>query len=413
MSLLHAMCSATGFILEGMTGVIGLYQVIISMYGFLPRQPHRTYQPTKRIVAIIPAHNEAHVIGNLIDSLKAQRYPRALYDIVVIADHCTDGTARVARRRGASVYVREGEQERGKGHAIAWLLRAFSEERVDYDAISIFDADNLVHPDFLMEMNHQLSAGHRVIQGYLGVKNPFDTWVTVSLAISYWFSNRMWQYARRRLGLACALGGTGLCIDYTVIREVGWHATGLTEDVEFGVRCVLAGIIPVWAHDAKVFDEKPLDIKTSARQRIRWMQGHFLCAREHMFLLCKQGLLERNLLKLDAGLYLFQPMRFLFLFISSITVGIQAFTHSHVSPGIHLIPTYMWGIINGFLFLQVPFALLLERVNWRAYAGLTLLPFFLWTWGPVTLYAFFTKTNRRWVHTHHRRALQFDDLRSR
>ncbi|ETJ32606.1 Glycosyl transferase, group 2 family, partial [human gut metagenome] len=52
-------------------------------------------------------------------------------------------------------------------------------ERMDrkYDAFLIFDADNLVHPQFMLEMNDHLEKGESVIQGYLNSKNPTDSWV--------------------------------------------------------------------------------------------------------------------------------------------------------------------------------------------------------------------------------------------
>ena len=60
-------------------------------------------------MAIIPAHNEETVVGNLVESLKNQEYDKNLYDIYVIADNCTDRTARIAREAGAIVYERYDE----------------------------------------------------------------------------------------------------------------------------------------------------------------------------------------------------------------------------------------------------------------------------------------------------------------
>ncbi|WP_067932054.1 glycosyltransferase family 2 protein [Alicyclobacillus kakegawensis] len=414
MSLVHILLNTLYLLMQLFTGVIGVYQILTSLFGVWHRKRPITFHPQKRFAVIIPAHNEERVIGPLVDSLMDQDYPRRLVDIHVIADHCTDHTREVAERHGALVHVRHHEENRGKGYAIEWMLERLWEGPVQYDAVVMVDADNLVARDFLRRMNQRLCEGHKVIQGYLGVKNPFDTWVSVSMAISYWFSNRMWQNARQNLGLSCSLGGTGLCIDVGLLREMGWGATGLTEDLEFGVRCVERGILPIWDHDAKVYDEKPTTILASARQRLRWMQGHFHCARQHMWPLIKAGIRERNFAKIDAGIYLFQPMRFLILFLTSLMMLLQITPHttplSHVTS---LLPTQFWVGVNVFLYLQMPLALLLERVNWRAYFGLIILPFFLWTWGPVVLQAYFTKGNRKWAHTIHKRAIRLDQLRSR
>ncbi|WP_026962421.1 glycosyltransferase family 2 protein [Alicyclobacillus herbarius] len=414
MSLVHIILNTLYLLMQLFTGVIGIYQILTSLFGIWHRRRPVTFHPQKRFAVIIPAHNEERVIGPLVDSLMAQDYPRRLYDVHVIADHCTDHTREVAERHGATVHVRRNQANRGKGYAIEWMLERLWQGPTHYDAVVMVDADNLVAMDFLRRMNQRLCEGHRVIQGYLGVKNPFDTWVSVSMAISYWFSNRMWQNARQNLGLSCSLGGTGLCIDMALLHEMGWGATGLTEDLEFGVRCVERGILPIWDHDAKVYDEKPTTIMASARQRLRWMQGHFHCARQHMWPLIQAGIRERDFAKIDAGIYLFQPMRFLILFLTSVMMLLQITPHAtpltHVTS---LLPTQFWVAVNVFLYLQMPLALLLERVNWRAYFGLIILPFFLWTWGPVVLQAYFTKSNRKWTHTVHKRAIRLDQLRSR
>lgn len=415
MSLLHLLINLIYVTMQVFTGVIGVYQIFMSFFGVWHRREQIRHEPKKRFAVVISAHNEEQVIGPLLDSLISQAYPKELYDVHVIADNCTDHTREVAQKHSAIVHVRVNQEKRGKGFAIEWMLERLWSWPVSYDAVVMFDADNLVAPDFLRAMNDKMCDGHQVIQGYLGVKNPFDTWVSVSMGISYWYSNRMWQNGRQNLKLSSSLGGTGLCIDMELLKEMGWEATGLTEDLEFGVRCVERGIIPIWAHDAKVYDEKPTTLLASMRQRLRWMQGHFHCAKHHMFPLIKAGIRERDFTKLDAGIYLFQPMRFLILFLTSLMMLLQIFVPqttmmSHVTS---LLPTDFWIGVNVFLYLQMPLALLLEKVNWRAYFGLLLLPFFLWTWGPVVFQAYFTKRNRKWSHTIHKRAIRLDQMRSR
>jgi len=414
MSLFHFMINGLYLLMQVFTGIIGVYQIVMSLPGIWHRRVQIQHQPEKRFAVLIAAHNEERVIGPLIDSLVGQEYPRPLFDIHVIADNCTDHTRDVALRHGATVHLRVNKEKRGKGFAIEWMIERLQKITASYDAVVMFDADNLVAPDFLRIMNDKLTGGHQVIQGYLGVKNPFDTWVSVSMAISYWFSNRMWQNARQNMGLSSSLGGTGLCIDMELLQEMGWEATGLTEDLEFGVRCVERGIIPIWAHDAKVYDEKPMTLLASMRQRLRWMQGHFHCAHHHMLPLIKAGLRERSFVKLDAGIYLFQPMRFLILFLTSLMMLLRiSAPHTMMSSVTSLLPTDFWIAVNVFLYLQMPLALFLEKVNWRAYFGMLLIPFFLWTWGPVTFQAYFTKANRKWAHTVHKRAIRIDQLRSR
>ena len=103
--------------------------------------------------------------------------------------------------------------------------RLFGLER-QYDAVCVFDADNLVHPDFLKIMNNHLCSGERLIQGYMDSKNPEDTWVSGMFSISFWIVNHIWHLAKYNIGLSCVLGGTGMCIDTKLLKQYGWGPDG-------------------------------------------------------------------------------------------------------------------------------------------------------------------------------------------
>ena len=168
------------------------------------------------------------VIKYHLESLKQINYPKDLFDIYVIVDNCTDNTAAIARQEGARVYERFSNQ-RGKGYALEWMFnRLFEmENERTYDAVCIFDADNVVSSNFLLEMNSKLKKGYRSIQGYLDTKNPNDSWVTACYATAYWSMNRMWQLARYNRGLSNAMGGTGVCLEYNLLKEFGWGPPAL------------------------------------------------------------------------------------------------------------------------------------------------------------------------------------------
>ncbi|MDB5083527.1 MAG: Beta-monoglucosyldiacylglycerol synthase, partial [Bacilli bacterium] len=356
-------------------------------------------------------HNEAEVIEPLLENLKSLDYPRELFDVFVICDNCTDRTADIVRSHGLNAMERFDKDKRGKGFAIEWMLERLWELPRSYDAVVMFDADNLAGRNFLIEMNEKLMQGDRVIQAYLDTKNPYDSWVCASYAVTYWFMNRMWQLARYNMGMANALGGTGICIDTQLLKEVGWGATSLTEDLEYTVRCVERGIYPTWAHNAVVYDEKPLTLVASMRQRLRWMQGHFDCAQRFFWPLLKKAIRTRNLSQFDAALYLFQPVRLLMVVATSIMLYLQIATPVYKMLGIsQLLPTWFWWAINIVLFLQTPLAMLLERKPLKAYIGLIVYPLFLLTWIPITIVAFFTRNNKQWSHTVHTRSIRLEEV---
>ena len=103
--------------------IFWLYQIMVSLCSLVKiKEKPLKINKNHKFMAIIPAHNEEAVVGNLIESLTKQNYDKNLYDIYVIADNCTDNTAKVAREAGAIVYERFDETKKTKGYALDWFL---------------------------------------------------------------------------------------------------------------------------------------------------------------------------------------------------------------------------------------------------------------------------------------------------
>lgn len=405
------------FALQIMVGAIGVYQFVLSIWGWAGKKSATRHEPSKSFAVLIAAHNEEKVVGALIENLLKLNYPRELFDVFVICDNCTDGTADIARRYpGVIACERANKHQRGKGFAIEWMLKELWNRSRHYDGVVMLDADNLVESDFLLHMNNSLCDGHKVIQGYLDTKNPEDSWITAAYGITYWFCNRLWQLPRTRLGMANFLGGTGMCFDSDLLKEMGWGATSLVEDLEFTVRCVQRGIYPTMNYDAKVYDEKPLTFRASARQRLRWMQGHFSVARRYFFPLLWSSIKERNLAKFDTALYtvtvynvLIGSLLTLVLWFDQALPGVPTFTSIY-----YYLPVWVAAISIFVSCAQFPFAMMLEKVkSWKVYANLLLFPVFLLSWWPITVYAFFTQNNKTWSHTQHTRVLRLEEVRGK
>ena len=259
--------------------IFWLYQLLISLCSLVKLKDKPLLEKKdNRFMAIIPAHNEELVVGNLIESLKNQNYPKDKYDIYVIADNCTDMTKKIAEAAGAIVYERRSPmEERTKGHALQWFLRKKIAENAQYDAFCVFDADNIVDKNFLVNMNKKLCQGEEVVQGYRDIKNPTDSWVSAGYAIFYWMMNRFYHLARYNLGLSPLINGTGFMVKFDVVKPNGWETETLTEDIEFSLQRIIAGKKLGWSTDAIVYDEQPVEFKQSWSQRSRWTVGHIQC----------------------------------------------------------------------------------------------------------------------------------------
>ena len=164
------------------------YQIVFIVISLIKKP--KIYPETDerfKYAVLISARNEANVIDQLIDSIKKQDHPEELIDVYVIADNCTDNTADVARASGAYVVERFNKELIGKGYALSALFDHIR-DTVGFDAYDgyfVIDADNILEPNYISEMNKCYAAGERLVTGYRNSKNFGDSWI--SQGYSVWF----------------------------------------------------------------------------------------------------------------------------------------------------------------------------------------------------------------------------------
>ncbi|MCD2137116.1 glycosyltransferase family 2 protein [Salinicoccus halitifaciens] len=261
--------------------VLYSYKIIYILVAIRAKRRHRpeavSVSHFNKYAVIIAARNEALVIGQLIESIKNQKYPAENIDIFVIADNCTDNTAEVAEKAGAIVRERFNDKKVGKGYALDHMLGIIEDEYSDrqYDGFFIFDADNLLEENYVAKMNDTFNRDYRIVTSYRNSKN-FDTnWI--SSGYSIWFLHEAEYVNRPRMQLnnSGAISGTGFLVGADVFRENGgWVHHLLTEDIEFTVSQVLRGE-KIGYSDAMFYDEQPVTFNQSWRQRMRWAKGIF------------------------------------------------------------------------------------------------------------------------------------------
>ena len=280
-SVFRTVLEAAAAVIGGCLAVMMLYQMVLSFFGFGRKvKDYADHDPQSRFLVLVPAHNEEKVIGDIIDNLYRMDYPRELYDFYIIADNCTDATAETARKMGARVIETRKESPdapTGKPIALRKALEQLGDYQNRYDLMMIFDADNLMDENMFREVNSQyLDKGKPdFIQCYLGAKNKSGV-VAWFYYTGYTLTNRFFDLAKYRLGLNCAIGGTGFAMSTAYLHERGgWTTMSLTEDFEIQVEATLEGRKILWNHVTRVYDEKPTTMRASIRQKIRWGQGHW------------------------------------------------------------------------------------------------------------------------------------------
>ena len=251
------------------------------MYGLVSLRKPWIFvaQKQHRYAVMISARNEEEVIGELIGSLTSQNYPRELLDIYVVADNCTDDTAGAARRAGATVYERFDTVHKGKGYALGYLLHELKADigESGYDGFFVFDADNIIDPNFVNEMNKVFDTGdYQALTSYRNSKNFADNWISAGYGLWFMREARFLNFPRMLIGTNCAISGTGFLISAEVVQQNGgWPYHLLTEDIEFSANCALKGQRIGYCETAVLYDEQPVTFKQSWDQRLRWSKGFY------------------------------------------------------------------------------------------------------------------------------------------
>lgn len=214
-----------------------------------------------RVAVLVPAHDEAAVLGGLLEDLRAQTRPAQV--VLVVADRCRDATLRVAEEGGASVLRLEGP-EGGKGNALVRGLRWLA--RRDWDTVLVVDADCRVGPGFLAGCTAgpgevvQTRVALRAVSGRGGLLYEYLSRV----------ENVVLQGGRAALGLPGFLRGTGMFLGRRALERCPWHADGLTEDRTQGFLFLRAGVPVRHDPDLEVVTPPPERTAESWNQRRRW-----------------------------------------------------------------------------------------------------------------------------------------------
>ncbi len=389
------------------------YQIVVSFCSLIKLKDKKLLiEKDHKFMAVIPAHNEESVIKNLVDSLQEQDYPRELYDIYVIADNCNDNTAQIAKDAGAIVLKRFDEEHKTKGFALNWFLQQKIEENADYDAMCVFDADNIVDKNFLKNMNKKLCQGEEVVQGYRDIKNPTDSWISSGYAIFYWMMHRFYHLARYNLGLSPLLNGTGFMVKFDLLKPDGWQTETLTEDIEYSLINIASGRKLGWAVDAIVYDEQPTTFRASWSQRSRWSVGHLQCMKKYTKDLANGVKEHKTLMNFDGLLYMFGiPMMlltFLLLGVNTLLYFGAEMTFADLVGNFsrYLIATFILPVITGTLIMALEKKEIKPMIK-----GILCYPLFLGSWILINIKCLIKPTTT-WEKIEHVRDINIKEVSS-
>lgn len=352
------------------------YLFVLTLCSGLPRPRPNPIRGGYRFAIVVPAHDEAQMIGDTVASLLAVDYPRDEFSVVVVADNCSDGTAEVARGAGARTLERSDSEHRGKGYALDLAFTTLLAEG-QADALVVVDADTSVSPALLSAFAARLATGERVVQGRYGVRNIDASWRTRLMAIALGMFHDLRSLARERLHLSCGLRGNGMCFAAEVLAAHPHRAHGLVEDVEYGVELGVAGIRVAYAHEAEVRGEMAAGRRAATTQRERWEGGRANLARQWVGPLLRKAIGQRDRVALDLALDLATPPLSRIALAIALGFGLEAW--AWLARGEVTAAAWIWAANALALAAYVIRGVALSGLGARGFVALALAPgYVLW-----------------------------------
>jgi 1,2-diacylglycerol 3-beta-glucosyltransferase len=347
-----------------------------------------------RFDVVVPAHNEAAGIARTVESLRALDYPADRVRCFVIADNCTDDTARRAEEAGARVLVRQDRERRGKGYALEHAYDVVLAEDVA-DAVVVIDADTDVSPNLLRAFAARFEVGADAVQAEYAVRNGAETWRTRLMVVALSLFHTLRSLGRERLGFSCGLRGNGMAFRCTLLRRVPPRAYSLVEDVEYGLALGLAGIRIEYVAEAVVRGEMPATAAAAESQRDRWEHGRWATARSNVPELWRAWRAGGGRIPFDLAADLLVPPLTTLAVVTALgtLMSLAAYRTGYAA----MLAPASWGLALACLFAYVCRGVVLSGSGWGVLRDLAWVPVYA-AW-KLALAVRRRPSSREWVRT--------------
>lgn len=276
MQIFYQILEVINYVVIGICTLSMAFQLIMILFFWLPEKKFKESSDYHRIALLICARNESAVIGETIrDILEHQDYPKDKYDIFVVADNCTDDTAKKAEEAGATVFVHTDEDpsHHRVAYPLAYGIRKILETK-NYDFIIRIDADNLLKEDYFRRMNDAFVSGVEIARPFEASRNPTqNTWATVS-ATYYMRDSFIACNFREFFHLDSMLTGAGMMLSTKMLESIGgWDAFTSSEDAEFTCKRLCEKKRVRYVSDAVVYEDMPSSLKDTHIRNARMGNG--------------------------------------------------------------------------------------------------------------------------------------------
>lgn len=350
---------------------------------------------------IITAYKNVDIAKGLVESLLKQPYQR--HHIYLVADGCDVSSWDISHEK--LTVLRPEPQLNLKAKSIIHGIENFVRE---HDFITVFDADNLAHPDFLTEINRYANAGHTAIQGQRTAKN-LDTMMAKADALGEFYKNYIDRLAPYKVGSSAVISGSGMAVESKLYQayldspeiEQGKHQWKkmLQEDKILQNFLLRKNEKIAYAWDAIVYDEKVTTEDAVETQRSRWLFSYFQNMKNSIGII-RRGIFGFSWNQLLFGLVTISPPMFIMLFGAIALAAIGIF-----------IEPKMTFVLAGAIFIfagTILWTLHLSRAPKEVWQAVWGMPSFIWR--QVRGLLKMGNPNKNFKHTEHTRSVSIEDV---
>lgn len=389
------------YILFAITLLHTIYFCVTGLLAFLKNKNNVKKCDSKTKFAIlIAARNEERVIGNLVNSLFNQDYPKELFDVYTCVNNCTDKTLEVAKKAHSKI-IEVKKKVKTKGEVLLYAIDELKNK--EYDAYIVFDADNVVDSKFLSIMNNYYQSGYKFVQGRKDSSNISASWISSSYSLFYYMQNIFYNRARSRANMCATINGTGFMVEKKFMEEKFKPVT-ITEDIELSLMCVLNGERIVYADDAITYDEQPVKFKVSWKQRARWSFGIMQCCKKYVKPLLSNYFEGGDFSNFDKVMFLIAP----YMQILSFALMVALLIFKMLGIELYDIFSYffnlgLWCFVISYLICAGFSAIVIKYYSnsvLKNLHGIFLFSMFIISWIPINIICMF-KNNISWTPIEH------------
>ncbi len=340
---------------------------------------------------IITAHQDERFIPPFVDSFLKQAYPH--FKVYVVADDCDTSNLQYDDER--IIILKPETALHSKIRSIQYAIDHFVQEP---DVMIIFDSDNLVHPQYLLNLNGYFQQGFRVVQTHMLSKNTDTTYAQLD-SVGHIYYTFLERKSKMALGMSSSILGLGIALDFKLYKEINYKNTVGGFDKKLQARMAMLVKQIAFADDAIVYDEKVEDAVVMEKQRTRWIYSYFSHVKESWQLFI-HGLKTMNPGRILLGASMLRPPMILLISLLMTILAASYFVDPKLLIG--------WGIVIALFVLTFVLTVATQSYQKGMTGSLRFIPLLMISQFKSLLKI--KKAKNNFLKTEHKKVMYIDEL---